>query len=358
MKEITVEQLLHMEDVVVIDVRSPGEFEEACIPGAVNIPVFTNEERKEVGTIYKQIGPAQAKWRGMEIFLPKVSQILDTIKKIEEGNKQPIFYCWRGGMRSGAMTTFVDFSGLSSIRLSGGYRAYRQYILEEIPQLIPNQAVVLHGMTGTGKTEILVELRKRGYPVLDLEEMAAHRGSLFGTLGFKHDGNNQKTFDGLLFESLRQMKESSYFIVEAESKRIGKVGQPDELYEKKLNGINLYLQSSLQTRTNRIYKEYFEPFLGELWFQEIFLEKVMMLKKRLKNDEIYHSLIEYTQNEQYHEVTQILLEYYYDPRYSYKLNEYKNDFTTINADNLELAIKEIETYIRKAGILKRESTLY
>jgi tRNA 2-selenouridine synthase len=356
LKDITVEQFFCMGDVIPVDVRSPGEFEEASIPGAVNIPIFTNEERKEVGTLHKQQGPEDAKWRAMEIVSPKLPFILGSIKKMKQENKQPVLYCWRGGMRSRSIATFLEFSGIESIRLSGGYRAYRQYILEQIPTIIPNQAIVLHGMTGTGKTEILIELKKKGYPILDLEEIAAHRGSLFGSIGFAKDGHNQKVFDSLLFEGLKELKESSYFIVEAESKRIGKAGQPDGLYEKKLNGINLYLQASIEVRIARIYKEYVEPNFHESWFHQAILEKVTMLKKRFKNDEVYKVLLENTINQQYQEVIRFLLEYYYDPRYTFKQQEYKHGFTAINADNLELAIKEIETHIRKVSITNTELT--
>lgn len=356
LKDISVQELLEMKDITLIDVRSPGEYMESSIPGAINIPIFTNEERKEIGTIYKQVGQQEAKWRGMEIVSPKLPYLLNEIKKVEEEGKQPVFHCWRGGMRSGAFATFVDFAGIISIRLSGGYRAYRQYILETIPCLIPAQAVVIHGMTGTGKTEILHELKKRGYPVLDLEGMAAHRGSHFGTLGYKHNGNNQKTFDSLLFESLREMKDSPYFLVEAESRRIGKVGQPDELYEKKLNGLNIYLDASMETRINRIYKEYFEPFLEDTDFHHSFLEKVIIIKKRFKNDEMFKKLMDFAMNKQYREVTSILLEYYYDPRYSFKLQEYKNDFTSINADDLQLAVNEIELFIERQRFTNNELT--
>ncbi|WP_338452177.1 tRNA 2-selenouridine(34) synthase MnmH [Niallia oryzisoli] len=345
MKDITVKELLEMEHVVPVDVRSPGEYEEASIPGAINIPIFTNEERKEVGTLYKQKGPQEAKWRAMEIVSPKLVHVLGSIKSMKEEGKHPVLYCWRGGMRSGSIATFLDFSGIESIRVSGGYRAYRQYILEQIPMLIPDQALVLHGMTGTGKTEILVQLQKKGYPVIDLEGIAAHRGSLFGAVGFAIDGNNQKVFDSLLYESLRKIQGSSYFIVEAESKRIGKAGQPDELYEKKINGLNIYLKASVETRVMRIFDEYVKPNEHEQWFHDTILEKVGLLKKRIKNDEVYNALLEVTRNHQYKEVIRLLLIHYYDPRYQYKQNEYKNDFTEIQADDLDTAIAEIETYI-------------
>ena len=111
MNEITINELLNMDDAILVDVRSPGEFAESSIPGAINIPIFTNEERKEVGTLYKQKGAHIAKWRAMEIVSPKLPQILGSIKKIVDEHKQPVLYCARGGMRSGSIATFVDFSG-------------------------------------------------------------------------------------------------------------------------------------------------------------------------------------------------------------------------------------------------------
>ncbi len=345
MNEITINELLNMDDAILVDVRSPGEFAESSIPGAINIPIFTNEERKEVGTLYKQKGAHKAKWRAMEIVSPKLPQILGSIKKIVDEHKQPVLYCARGGMRSGSIATFVDFSGLKSLRLSGGYRAYRQYILEMIPKLIPKQAIVLHGMTGSGKTEILLALQRKGYPVIDLEGIAAHRGSLFGSVGYQHDGHNQKLFDSLLYESLKKIEGSPYYLVEAESKRIGKAAQIDELYESKLNGLNIYLKASVETRVARLFKEYVDPNIHEEAFHLDIMNKVLMLEKRIKNKEIYQVLLENTKNRCYQEVIRLLLLYYYDPRYGFKMNEYRNGFITIDADNFEDAVQEIQQYI-------------
>lgn len=338
-----------MKNAVPVDVRSPGEFADSHIPGAVNIPLFTNEERAEVGTLYKQKGSADAKWRAMEIVSPKLPAILGRIRDLQESEKQPVIHCWRGGMRSGAIAAFLEFSGIEPVRLIGGYRAYRKYILEQIPALIPNYAIVLHGMTGTGKTEILKRLEKKGYPVVDLEGMAAHRGSLFGSIGFAEDGHNQKTFDSLLFEGLREIKDSSYYLIEAESQRIGKAGQPDELYQKKLEGYNLLLEASVDTRVMRIYQEYVAPNIEQEWFHVVIKEKLEQLKRRFKNNALHESMMEFARQKQYDQVIRILLEHYYDPKYQYKQHEYKNEFITIEADNLEQAIAEIEVYIEQAG---------
>ena len=126
LKEITVEQLFQIKNAVPIDVRSPGEYEESHIPGAVNMLLFTNEERAEVGTLYKQKGSAAAKWRAMEIVSPKLPAILGAIKEWQERENQPVIYCWRGGMRSGSVASFLEFAGLEAIRFLVVIRAYRQ----------------------------------------------------------------------------------------------------------------------------------------------------------------------------------------------------------------------------------------
>ncbi|MDP4171532.1 MAG: tRNA 2-selenouridine(34) synthase MnmH, partial [Bacillota bacterium] len=195
MRDITVEDLFNTENPVIIDVRAPIEYKDGSIPGSINIPLFTDEERHIIGIIYKNEGQASAKWRAMELVSPKLPGLLKEIKELSEG-KIPVIHCWRGGMRSQAVMTFLEFSGIRAKRLAGGYKAYRQYILQQIPSMLPEKAVVIHGMTGVGKTEILKILNNQGYPVLDLEGMAGHRGSIFGSIGIG-EGNNQKTFDSL-----------------------------------------------------------------------------------------------------------------------------------------------------------------
>ncbi|MBP2241846.1 tRNA 2-selenouridine synthase [Cytobacillus eiseniae] len=347
MKEITVGELLQLKNAIPIDVRSPVEFKEFCIPGAVNIPLFTDEERAVIGTIYKQEGSDAAKWKAMEVVSPKLPTLLGEIKEISANGMQPIIYCWRGGMRSKAVATFISFSGLSIPRLVGGYRAYRQYILEQIPAMLPEKAITLHGMTGVGKTDILKGLSDKGFPVIDLEALAGHRGSIFGTYGL-FTGNNQKTFDALLFQSLMGMQESPYFLIEAESKRIGKVVIPEALLLKKQQGMNIQLQSSLQSRIERIYSDYVFPYLQEEWFHNKVIERLVYIKKRLKDYDLIFRLDEAVNQENYHLVIKILLEEYYDPRYAHKKMEYTEPFHFINnAEHIESTMNEIILLIEK-----------
>ncbi|KAB2336094.1 tRNA 2-selenouridine(34) synthase MnmH [Cytobacillus depressus] len=353
MKEISIDQLFTLKDVVPVDVRSPGEFEEFNIPGAVNIPIFTNEERAMIGTLYKQKGADEAKWRAMEVVSPKLPSILGQIKALHEDGKQPIIHCWRGGMRSQSIATFTSFAGMAVPRLIGGIRAYREYILKEIPKLIPPSAISIHGMTGVGKTEVLEKLKEKGIPVIDLEAMAGHRGSIFGTFGL-FEGHNQKTFDSLLFQTLTEIKDSPFFLVEAESKRIGKVVQPDELLEKKHIGFNINLQSSLNSRIERIYREYVLPYLHKDWFQPKVLERLKYIYKRMKNVKLIESINEAVVGEDYKLVIQLLLEEYYDPRYAHKQLDYKGEFHHVEAENTDLAVVAILKILeRKSVLVKR-----
>ncbi|MDF2903964.1 MAG: tRNA 2-selenouridine synthase [Bacillus sp. (in: firmicutes)] len=345
MIDISVEEFFEKQNAVPVDVRSPEEYEEGTIPGAINVPLFNNIVRKEIGTIYKQVGQDHAKWRAMELVSPYIPTLLSQIKELTKNGLVPVLFCWRGGMRSRAVATFLEFSGIPVYRIEGGYRAYRQYILEQIPSIIPNKAVVLHGMTGVGKTDILIKLQEQGYPVLDLEGIAAHKGSIFGAMGNSGGGNNQKTFDALLFSRLKELKESSFLIVEAESKRIGKVTQPQELLDKKIGGLQIYIHASIASRVERIYREYVEPYYLEQWFYDQVKEKMSVIQKRIKDLTIRAAIIEELENRNYKQFIKLLLEYYYDPRYTHKLFEYGEEFIHINTDNQAEVINEIATII-------------
>lgn len=245
----------------VIDVRSPGEFARESIPGAVNIPLFSDSERAQVGTMYKQEGQAAAQWLGMQIVSPKMDALMQAIRQRgEEQGEPPTIFCWRGGMRSRAMATFATFSGLRVRRLQGGYRAYRQHVLETIePYELQVPVYLLHGMTGVGKTELLARLENKGVPVIDLERMAGHRGSVFGHIG-KGKPANQKMFDARLFETLRKYKDAPFFVMEAESKRIGNAILPSFLMQAKEQAVHIQLTAPLEVRVQRIYDEYVTPY--------------------------------------------------------------------------------------------------
>lgn len=344
MKDISVQELINSKEYIPVDVRAPIEHRESAIPGSVNIPLFTDDERQEIGTLYKRSGEEAAKWRAMEIVSPKLPRLLGEIKKLKKSGAEPVIHCWRGGMRSRSVASFLEYAGLPALRLEGGYRAYREYILERIPLLLPEKAIVLHGMTGTGKTDILQALQEKGYPVVDLERMANHRGSIFGMIGMG-EAHNQKTFDSLLFERLNEIKGSNYFIIEAESKRIGRAAQQEEMLEKKVNGIHYLVKSSIPKRVERIYNEYVQPFMGKAWFEEEVREKVSKLIKRINHD-VSPALAFALEEKNYKDLIEILLVHYYDPRYNHALLEYQGPFKEIDADDPEV-MKNIEKEIQK-----------
>ncbi|OLS34375.1 tRNA 2-selenouridine(34) synthase MnmH [Bacillus sp. MRMR6] len=355
MREITVEDLQKLEKSIIIDIRSPIEFDDGSIPGAINIPLFTNEERQEIGTIYKREGQAAAKWRAMERVSSKLPVLLRSIKNTMSDGEELIIHCWRGGMRSKAVVTFLEFAGIHAIRLVGGYKAYRQFILKEIPAMFPDKAIVLHGLTGVGKTDILKKLDNLGYPILDLEEMAGHRGSIFGTIGLG-EGNNQKSFDALLHHALKKIEGSAYFIMEAESKRIGKVVQPEELMDKKLHGIHMYIHTPFEHRINHLVNEYVLPYSKDSWFFEkisVGIDKILL---RIKDGEMKRQLLTTLENKNYQDMIQILLENYYDPRYDHKLQDYAGEFINIHATNSEDAVEIVINELNRL-LLKPDSNV-
>lgn len=349
MQEITVQELLVKGYANLIDVRSPGEFARESIPGAVNIPLFSDEERAKVGTAYKREGQPAAQWLGMQLVSPKMETLMQAIRQREEDlGEPPTIFCWRGGMRSRAMATFATFSGLRVRRLQGGYRAYRQHVLETIePYELRVPVYLLHGMTGAGKTELLRKLENRGYPVLDLERMAGHRGSVFGHIG-KGKPANQKMFDARLFETLRKNQDAPFFIMEAESKRIGNAVLPSFLMDAKRQAVHIQLTASLEVRVQRVYEEYVVPFSWRPDFAEKVEQAYASIARRMPTEQA--ALLRAALAERdYRSAIASLLVHYYDPRYQNKQDEYVDRWEhLVDASDLEKAASEIEAIIEKS----------
>ena len=253
--ELDIESILELDRPLFIDLRSPSEFLKGSIPGSVNIPLLDDQEREIIGLIYRQ-DQEKARLKGLSFVSPKLPEIAAYIQSARnQGN--PVLYCWRGGMRSKNLYNLLAGIMESPVyRLEGGYKAYRNYILNKLQSYkLPMPLFVLNGLTGTGKTELLGILKEMGAPVLDLEGLACHRGSAFGHLGLP-GSRRQKDFDGLLWNSLNEFKDSGYLIVEGEGKRIGAVHLPDTFYQAILAGKHILVTSPLAVRAARLLQEY------------------------------------------------------------------------------------------------------
>jgi tRNA 2-selenouridine synthase len=326
-------------DYVLIDVRSPGEYNEATIPGAINIPLFTDEERKQIGIVYVNESVEKAKQLGVEAVANKLPIIFREISQLDRQYGKLIFFCARGGMRSGSISSLMISLGINAFKLSGGYKAYRKIINEELPKLNKGvKYIVLRGKTGTGKTEILNCLKNKGYDVLDLESAANHRGSLLGNVGLG-EGKSQKYFETRIYEMLRYRK-SNYVFVEGESKRIGNVIIPGFIFDSMSDGIHVFIDADLDFRSKLIIREYTKENNCK---EEIYL-CLDKLSKYISEKNIgrYKALVS---EEKYEEVTGELMEKYYDPMYMNAINKYKFD-AEFKIQDIETSCREIEAWAK------------
>lgn len=325
-------------DYILVDVRSNGEYEEATINGAINIPLFSNEERANIGTIYTRESTDKAKKIGVEIVARKLPSIYDEVAQLEKKYRKVVLFCARGGMRSGAITDLLGALGLRVERIKDGYKGYRAFINEELPKVNEKvKYVVLHGNTGVGKTEILKELRKDGYDVLDLEGCANHRGSILGSVGLG-ECTSQKQFESNVYEELKAIKGNLVF-VEAESRRIGKVLIPEYIHSKMKEGLHIFVDAPLDFRCNLIIEEYTK---AKCCNEEI-CEALNKLKKHIseKDIELYSGMVK---NNQYDEVVKELMVKYYDPLYRHSSDKYDYNLE-ININTIDEGVSKLKRFI-------------
>jgi tRNA 2-selenouridine synthase len=240
----------------VIDCRSPAEFAEDHIPGAISAPVLDDAERAAVGTMYKQLSAFDAKKLGASLAAKNIARHVETLFAGKPRGWRPLAYCWRGGKRSGAMAHILREVGWEAHTLEGGYRRYRQWVvsqLESLPETL--QLRVIHGPTGSGKSRLLAALRRAGAQVLDLEDLAAHRGSVLGTLPHRPQPS-QKWFESQLLEALRAFDAAKPVFVEGESKKIGQLQVPEALIARMRAARCLRLEAALEVRVTLLLDEY------------------------------------------------------------------------------------------------------
>jgi tRNA 2-selenouridine synthase len=292
------------ETTPVVDVRTPLEFEHASIPGAFNLPIFSNQERVQVGTTYKQKGREEAILLGFDFTGPKWSGFIQQALKIAP-DKKIMVHCWRGGMRSGAMAWALSLYGFEVYLLEGGYKRYRNWVLAQFKEKYP--ILILGGMTGSAKTKTLVKLKELGQQVIDLEDLAQHQGSSYGSMGYLIQPS-QEHFENLLASQLIKTDKTKPLWLEDESLSIGKCVIPNPIFKQMRDSVLLKLEIPFQERVNFLVQEY-----GKL-NKEFLIESTTRSGKRLGPEQTRDSIAAINDGQM--EVFIRLVLVYYDKTYA------------------------------------------
>ena len=270
----------NLSNYLIIDVRSPGEYAHAHIPNAFSLPLFNDEERAAIGTTYKQESREAAIKLGLPFFGTKMQNMIEQVEgwaaNYEKTNgKKPIIliHCWRGGMRSAAVAWLLDLYGLKTEQLTGGYKAYRNWVLAQFEK--DYSMKVLGGFTGSGKTEILLQLQKSKLPVIDLEGLANHKGSAFGALGQNAQASQEQFENNLARALLNISSQHPYFWIEDESQRIGTNMLPITFFKNMRNSICYFIDIPFDARLQFIAQAYGKFAVADL------IAATLRIQKRL-----------------------------------------------------------------------------
>jgi tRNA 2-selenouridine synthase len=307
------------ESSALFDVRSPLEYQKGHIPGAINLPLFSDSERALVGTCYKKVGKREAIELGIELVSPKLTSFLTEVKKQVNPGGALRLYCWRGGMRSGFVSWFLQFVGFRVKTVQGGYKAFRRFTREQFEK--PFQLELIGGFTGSGKTELLQQLSQ----AIDLEALACHKGSSFGSE--EEPCPSQEHFENKLAMALFSLNQEETIFVEDESRKVGFCTIPDPFFNRMKGAMLHFIQVPYEERVERIVASYStkpESFL---------IESTEKLQKRLGGERC-QQVIQLIRQRQFHEAVKILLQYY-DKSYTHAL-ETKHQGTVHYASTAEI----------------------
>lgn len=340
-REVSPRDLYDLRNPLIIDVRSPCEFEEERIPEAINFPLLSNDERAHIGLLYKTEGELHARRYALKFIAPKIPEIVDSLASMRAYGQSIVIHCWRGGLRSEAVASVLSIAGIPCLRLTGGYKGWRGMVVDDLrSDAFHFEPIVLYGNTGTGKTDLLQELEKQGAQVLDLELLANHRGSAFGSIG-KGKQPSQKNFEADLWNKLRSFDGKKPVFLEAESRKIGRIALPNTILNKIRSGRAVMVEGSLEKRIERILSAYWQTknvddraALDEA-FQLLDVIKTRIGKKRCEE---IRALAE---EGKLSEVVAILLTEYYDPLYRESTKHQKNFVLTVSGDNSTASAEEI-----------------
>ena len=331
----------------IIDVRSPSEFADDHIPGAINLPVLDNQQRSEIGTTYKQISPFTAKREGAALVAQNIAMHLQNSLRDKLREWRPLIYCWRGGQRSGAMAQIFSNIGWHCSVVDGGYKSYRRHVLDCLDDL-PKQLslIILSGQTGTAKTHILRAASSKGAPIIDLEKLACHRGSLLGGEPSQPQPS-QRYFESCLCQVLKQYNTGQIILVEAESNKIGNIHIPPAFWAAMRNAITVRVTAPIDARVNFLQRDYAHLINHP--------ESIMPLLSKLKHRHSAKKLADWNEmvnRKDWVGFIKSLLETHYDPSYQLSGSARQTDETEVVAATT-LDIDDIE---RLADLIISKST--
>lgn len=330
----------------ILDVRAPIEFAQGHIPGAINLPLFSDEERARIGTAYKQVSQEKAVLLGLDFFGPNMSRMVKVVKKLAPDKKVRL-HCWRGGMRSGAVLWLLELAGFEVQLLDKGYKDYRRAVLAEFTN--PRQLRVLGGLTGSGKTDVLRELAKLGETVLDLEGLACHKGSSFGAIG-QPPAPTQEQFENTLAQALHALPTDRPIWVEDESLQIGRIIIPRPFFEQMRQAPLTVLEVPRTERVTYLAQEYGNQDAGLL------AEAVQRLSKRLGGLATKEALAAIETGDMARMVELVLD--YYDKTYGFGLSQKINSsITKVPTDTVDAAanaarVLEAQSFAKLAAFRK------
>ena len=308
-KRIEISQAFNAFDDI-LDVRSPAEYADDHLPGAISVPVLNNDERARVGTLYTQVSPFEAKKLGAALIAQNIAHHLQHQFNDRPKSWRPLVYCWRGGMRSGAMAHILAQVGWNTCQLEGGYKNYRRHVitaLESLPQQF--KFCVISGSTGSGKSHLLHALAAQGAQVLDLEKLAQHRGSLLGSLPDQPQPS-QKTFESSLWDALRSFNPERPVYIEAESRKVGVLSLPNRLIERMRASPCVHIEVPQSIRVKFLMDDY-AHFLSN---PSLLTDRLSLLVT-LHGKEITSRWCEMAQNGEWEQLVGELLTQHYDPAY-------------------------------------------
>ena len=316
------EALLRRDDFIWVDVRSESEFERAHIPNAINVPILCDEDRAAVGRAYKHEGREAAVMLGLSLTGPKFASIYQKLMEIQHHHqKKLLFYCWRGGLRSQIASTITQWSGHPVFIIKDGYKSFRNWTLQTLQT--PINIVLIAGHTGSGKTELLQILEKKGQAIIDLERRANHKGSALGGVGMPTQPRNEM-FENLIAIDYLQINNNQTVYIENESRTVGQCAVPEGLWKQMQLAPSLEIQVPIETRIQRIIQEYDNLPKDQL------IQQTQKLRKRLGGQH-EQAAVQALQADDFKTWVEILL-VYYDKSYQHFVNNNNTKITPVPWD--------------------------